>query len=181
MHFIRHGQSHFNLGFDQQGRDPQIPDAPLTPYGFNQARNAARQLADKNITRIISSPYTRALQTATTLAEILGVAIHVEPLVGERCLYSCDIGTPASILRRQWQQLDLSALEENWWPEMNESVAALSWRTESFKQKWGAAASSGGFALVSHWYFLNTLTGHDFDNCEIVFKPLFSGKQKSVL
>ncbi|MGB9153101.1 MAG: histidine phosphatase family protein [Alphaproteobacteria bacterium] len=179
MHFIRHGQSHFNLGYEQSGRDPQIPDAPLTPHGFEQARGAAALLAGKGIRQIISSPYTRALQTASVLAETLSVGIHIEPLAGERCLYSCDIGTPASVLRAQWQHLDFSALDENWWPQMNESSFAVSRRIKAFKEKWGAAASSGGFVLVSHWYFLNSLTNHDFANCEVVFKELFSGKHKS--
>jgi broad specificity phosphatase PhoE len=47
MHFIRHGQSHFNLEYTRTGRDPGIHDAGLTDEGFEQARRAAAQLAGK--------------------------------------------------------------------------------------------------------------------------------------
>jgi broad specificity phosphatase PhoE len=181
MHFVRHGQSHFNLGYQQQGFDPQTPDAALTPRGFEQAENVARRLADQNVRTIISSPYTRALQTSAAISDHLKIPVHVEPLAGERCLYSCDIGTPTSVLRNQWTTLDFSKLEEFWWPQEHESHASCLQRTVAFKKKWAPNASSGGFVLVSHWYFLNTLLGHDFDNCEILFKPIFSDKHKSLL
>lgn len=173
MHFIRHGQSHFNLAYDRFGCDPQIPDAGLTPQGFAQARQAARQMAGKGIRRIISSPYTRALQTASVLAEEFGVPVFVEPLAGERCLYSCDIGTPTSLLRAQWVHLDFSGIEaENWWPGLNESHAALTQRIENFTQKWGREAEADTTVVVSHWYFLSAMTGRSLDNCEIVFKQI---------
>src|SRR5580692_8646863 len=64
MFLLRHGQSYFNLHFNRTRRDPGIEDPELTPLGVEQARAAAADLADTALTRIIVSPYTRALQTA---------------------------------------------------------------------------------------------------------------------
>jgi broad specificity phosphatase PhoE len=174
MHFIRHGESQFNLLYAQHGRDPGIHDAPLTPRGLTQAQAAGKKLAGKGITRIISSPYTRALQTASAIAEVIGADLTVEPLAGERRLYSCDIGTPAAALRQSWQHLDFSALQtDQWWPQKDETHADVARRVAAFGDKWGERLQGGGYALVSHWYFLHALTSHDLDNGEIVFKKLF--------
>src|SRR4051812_46465684 len=41
----------------------QAPDAPLTPLGQQQADQLADLLQARGIARIVSSPYTRAVQT----------------------------------------------------------------------------------------------------------------------
>src|SRR5262245_52225028 len=101
MFLLRHGESEFNRHFAQTGRDPGIRDAPLTERGAGQAEAAARHFLHmknnpgrmKAPVRILSSPYTRALQTAEPIARALGLSIQVSPLLGERRLYSCDEGT----------------------------------------------------------------------------------------
>src|ERR1700733_1034114 len=67
MFLLRHGQSFFNLYFNSTRIDPGIEDPELTPLGVEQARAAAAALASTPLTRIIVSPYTRALQTAPPL------------------------------------------------------------------------------------------------------------------
>src|ERR1700729_2577048 len=94
MILLRHGQSEFNLRFTATRRDPGIEDARLTEYGHHQAEQAASTLAREPITRIIASPYTRALQTAEPLARRLGLNIEVLPIVRERFGLACDIGSP---------------------------------------------------------------------------------------
>jgi broad specificity phosphatase PhoE len=56
MILLRHGQSEFNLHFGATRRDPGIIDPRLTDLGHAQAREAAAQLADQDIRRIIVSP-----------------------------------------------------------------------------------------------------------------------------
>ena len=94
MILLRHGQSEFNLHFSATRRDPGIVDPRLTELGHAQAEEAARQLAREKLSRIIVSPYTRALQTAAPLARALDVPVLVMPLVRERYAFACDIGTP---------------------------------------------------------------------------------------
>ena len=64
MFLLRHGQSYFNLHYTETRVDPGIEDPELTPLGRAQAEAAAAVLAEKRLTRIIVSPYMRALQTA---------------------------------------------------------------------------------------------------------------------
>ena len=179
MHFVRHGQSHFNALIEKTGRDPQIPDPGLTPLGEKQAERAAQQISARGITQIICSPYTRALQTAAILAKACGATLRVEPLAGERALYSCDIGQPATALRRDWPELDFSGLAEKWWPDDGESQTRLGQRVAAFEEKWHASLAAGSALLVSHWYFLNALTAYDFANGEVLFRRGFFDRRKA--
>src|SRR5271166_1463063 len=68
MILMRHGQSEFNAHFTATRKDPGIVDAPLTDLGHAQARAAAEELKHEALRRIVTSPYTRALQTAAPIA-----------------------------------------------------------------------------------------------------------------
>jgi broad specificity phosphatase PhoE len=168
MILLRHGQSRFNAVFNLTRIDPEIPDAPLTETGQAQALAAASRLAGRGLRRIVSSPYTRALQTASIVAELLELPITVDPLVGERAALSCDIGTPARELVLAWPGLDLSHLPERWWPELEESEAALQARAETFRARMAGIEDRHAVLVVSHWGFIRALTGREAANCEIV-------------
>jgi probable phosphoglycerate mutase len=66
---VRHGRP------DEDDRE-RPHDPPLRADGIAQARAVADRLALEGVTRIVSSPMTRALQTAEPLAERLGLAIE---------------------------------------------------------------------------------------------------------
>ena len=59
---------------------------PLSSKGRADAKRVADTLFDSPITRIYSSPYRRARQTVNSLADRLGLPIHVEPELRERRL-----------------------------------------------------------------------------------------------
>lgn len=171
MFLLRHGQSTFNAAESADGRDPQIPDPPLTPLGRAQVAAAAERLADRGIVRLISSPYTRALQTAAIVAERLGLPVQVTSLVGERRLFSCDIGSKAHDLKQAWPALDFACLGGDtveWWkpfPEGHESMMA---RIRTFENESYAWDHRDRTLIVSHWYYINGATGADPINAEIV-------------
>ena len=71
IYFIRHGQSEFNATFTGT-TDPMIFDAPLTKLGLAQALKARDNVSKLGITRVVTSPFTRAIQTAQTIFD--GVA-----------------------------------------------------------------------------------------------------------
>ena len=98
MILLRHGQSEFNLHFTATRRDPGIHDPKLTELGHAQAEAAAETLAGERISRIIVSPYTRALQTAAPVARRLGVPVFVNPVVRERAVSRRD-GGAAGLVR----------------------------------------------------------------------------------
>lgn len=75
----------------------QAPDAPLTAEGHMQAQRLAAQLAPHPITRVVSSPWLRAVDTARPLAQALGLRIEPDGRLTERVLSPTDlpIGRPS--------------------------------------------------------------------------------------
>ena len=174
MIVLRHCQSEFNLHFTRTRQDPGIVDPVLTPFGEEQAAQAARALAELEITRILVSPYTRALQTAAPIARDRGLTPVVTPLIGERCAFICDIGTPASVLATRWPGIDFRHLEEVWWPQVIEVEDDVVARADRFRSQMTAQLQAGepeaGLAqagmtlVVSHWGFLLALSGNSLQN-----------------
>lgn len=81
FHFLRHGQTDWNVEKRMQGR----ADIPLNENGIAQAQAAAEHYTDYSIDRIISSPQQRAHVTAQHVAERLGVPLELDTRLIERC------------------------------------------------------------------------------------------------
>jgi broad specificity phosphatase PhoE len=168
MHLIRHGQSEFNLHFTHSRRDPGIVDPRLTATGLDQARQAGLALRSAGLTRILVSPYTRALQTAAAIAAETGARVDITPLVRERYAFTCDIGTARSALARDWPAHDFAAVEEVWWPDAFEPEHAVIDRAARFRAAMRADPEAATTLLVSHWGFLLALTGQSMANGELL-------------
>jgi broad specificity phosphatase PhoE len=102
MLLVRHAQSEWNLHFGRSRVDPGIPDPALTVEGVRQAEAICDELRRHEVVRLICSPYRRALQTASIVARALGLPIAIDPIVRERCAFSCDQGSPPADLARDW-------------------------------------------------------------------------------
>jgi broad specificity phosphatase PhoE len=165
MILMRHGQSEFNLLFTATRRDPGIIDAPLTELGHAQARAAARQLASQRVSRIITSPYTRALQTAAPVATALGIPVIVNPAVRERYAFACDIGTPRAALLPAWPDHDFSLIgDEVWWPTADEPAGSVIDRAARFRAEMAALPDWSDIMVISHWGFILAMTGQSIAN-----------------
>lgn len=70
LYIIRHGESQGNVGQD-------VENPRLTEFGQKQAELLALRLRNVKFDAILSSPLTRAVQTATPLAELRGMPITV--------------------------------------------------------------------------------------------------------
>jgi broad specificity phosphatase PhoE len=179
MLLIRHGQSHFNAVFSVTRQDPGIPDPELTEEGLRQVQETARLLAarpargDSEIRRLISSPYTRALQTATVIAQALGIEVTIDPLVRERAAFMCDIGAPATELQRRFPQYRFDHLDDPWWHDhiargVAETEEAVAERATAFRSAAARLPDWAHVAVVTHWGFIRSLTGRTAVNGEIV-------------
>jgi len=172
MILVRHGQSEFNVVYGKTRQDPGIRDPELTKLGREQATQAARILRRMGGHKVICSPYRRAIQTATIIAEALDLAIAVDPGVGERAAFICDIGSPPSALAAAWPMLNFDHLAETWWPEGGESEAAVDSRGRAFRHAMRAQPDWRGRIVVTHWGFIRALTEHRVENCAIIrFDP----------
>jgi broad specificity phosphatase PhoE len=164
MILMRHGQSEFNLHFSATKRDPGIEDPRLTEHGHAQAALAATALAGHGISRIVVSPYTRALQTAAPIARALGVPVRVSPVIRERFHFKCDIGSPRSALEAAWPEHDFSAIDEIWWPDSTETTESTMERAAAFRAEMQACDDWNRTLVVSHWAFLLTFAGTNLEN-----------------
>ncbi|UFN48065.1 phosphoglycerate mutase family protein [Roseomonas sp. OT10] len=164
MILLRHGQSEFNLHFTATRKDPGIQDPRLTPLGHEQAQAAAVALAGEGITRILASPYTRALETAAPLAKRLGLPVLVQPLVRERYAFTCDVGSPISRLTADWPEHDFAAIEEVWWPQEEEPPEAVAARARRFRGEMAVRPDWAHTVVVSHWGFILAMTGQSVTN-----------------
>ena len=178
VYFIRHGQSEFNAAHNDGDKDPMIFDAPLTDKGRRQAEEAKALVADLGIRQVITSPLTRAIQTAQcifdNIAPITVSAGHRELLV-----YSGDVGRPPIDLQRDFPTLCFAHLPDQWWhngplnddgvPVEPEDVFLL--RVAEFERSL-AEIKNNPLAIIGHGNVFKALIGRMMDNCEIhLYQP----------
>lgn len=75
FYFLRHGETTWNAIGRTQGQ----LDAPLSDRGREQAAAAAKILAHQPVKRIVSSPLSRARDTAEAAAETTGAPVSFDP------------------------------------------------------------------------------------------------------
>lgn len=69
IYLIRHGETDWNKALRIQGRE----DIPLNSHGIEQAEECGRAFQPLKIDCIVTSPLTRAVQTAKEIAKYVGV------------------------------------------------------------------------------------------------------------
>jgi broad specificity phosphatase PhoE len=173
MILLRHAQSEFNAAFSVTRVDPGIPDPKLTADGRAQAAAAAQALRGTGVKRLITSPYRRALETATIIAEALGFDVTIEPLVRERAAFHCDIGTGPAGLRSLFPRYSFDHLDDPWWHDhvatgIAETEEALHERCRAFLTAAEKIPDRNDVAVVTHWGFIRAATGRPVQNCEMV-------------
>jgi 2,3-bisphosphoglycerate-dependent phosphoglycerate mutase len=133
----------------------QEPEAPLTPAGEEQATVLAHFLADKGVRRILSSPFKRALDSATPLADALGLPIEIDHRLAERKLGHVEDGDWLSALHRSFENPDLCL-------PTGESSTAAQLRGRSAVDD-ALAALTVPTAVFSHGNLIS-LIANSFDN-----------------
>lgn len=79
LYLIRHAQSENNANPDSQ----RVPDPALTEIGREQARRLADHVASLRLTKLITSPFLRTLQTADAIFRKTGLAPEVRTQLHE--------------------------------------------------------------------------------------------------
>jgi broad specificity phosphatase PhoE len=80
---VRHGESTWNTAGLCQGHNDE---AELTERGLRQATEAAAQFGYRPVRAIYASDLRRAQQTAAAFSAVLGLPVHTDPRLRERCL-----------------------------------------------------------------------------------------------
>jgi glucosyl-3-phosphoglycerate phosphatase len=166
MFLLRHGQSYFNLHFNNTRADPGIEDPELTALGLEQAAAAADALAGVALTRIIVSPYTRALQTAEPFLRMHKGPLDIMHEVRERAAYVCDVGRTPAVLATRFPQHDFAHLPVQWWHSSEETLEETTARADAFRTLMAARSDRATTLLVSHWAFILALSGRSTCNGE---------------
>ena len=95
MGLLRHGQTDWNIDFRLQG----VTDIPLNETGLSQARVAASMLGRGSWDAIVSSPLSRARDTAVMVGEAIGIeGIEIEELLLER-----SFGVAEGLSHEEWK------------------------------------------------------------------------------
>jgi len=178
IYFIRHGESEFNAVHSDGDKDPLIFDAPLTDKGRRQAQAAKSQIAELGIKQVITSPLTRAIQTALCIFDDIA-PITVTEKHRELLIHSCDVGRPPSDLQRDFPTLSFTHLPMRWWhqgPENENGVAVepedvFLQRIAAFERSL-AQIEERPLAIVGHGNVFKAIIGRTMQNCEIhLYQP----------
>ena len=164
--FIRHGEPDKaeveKRGFIGQGRDL----APLTEEGIKQAEEVSLSPLLEGCQLIVSSPYTRALQTAAILSKNTGLNIKVEVDVHEFILdktFQVKNEAENEVLHKEFQ----SCLGE--YPEGEvckwETIAEVINRSKAVLDKY-VDLGYEKIAVVTHGGVIRRYTGIGFGYCE---------------
>jgi broad specificity phosphatase PhoE len=140
LYLIRHGRPSSSWG----GHDD---DPGLDEVGLGQARAARDWLLarpqDERPRLVVSSPLRRCRETAEPTAEALGVAVEIDPIVGE-------IPTPKALSpseRPGWLRKSF----EGTWAQIEGDFDYDAWRDDIL----GALANRGHTAVFSHYVAIN--------------------------
>ena len=155
LHLIRHGTT-TTSGKTFAGRS----DVPLNDEGRQMARNIMRQLAQDPIDRIVSSPSSRAVDTARPLADRIGLEIEQDPR-----LFEIDFGDYEGLAKAK---LGLKLRKSHAFEPIPGGEALIDVWTRAGDFLRTLQPNEGHIAVVGHFWLNRMIFGHmshmNFDN-----------------
>jgi broad specificity phosphatase PhoE len=157
LYLIRHGKPASTWGDadEDPGLDETGREQALAARDWLLSRPAAERPK-----RVVSSPLKRCRETAQPTADALGVAVEIDPLVGE-------IPTPAALHpteRPSW----LRKVFQGTWGEIEGDLDYDAWRREMV----ASLRVRGDTAVFSHYVAINAVVSHLLgDDRVLSFRP----------
>ncbi len=148
VYFIRHAQS------ERFVRDDRT--RPLTAEGMNDTKRITEVLEKAGIQHIISSPYTRTIQTVTDLSEKLGLEIETDEDFRERNAGQWHGENFLEFIRSQWEDFSYHILD-------GECLADVQKRNINALKKWVEKYKGETIAIATHGTALSTMLNY-FDS-----------------
>ena len=157
LHLVRHGETAWNAE-----RRFQTPEVPLSKVGRSQAADVSQALAELVGSRtngevaLLSSDYTRTMETAGIISDRLGLPILPEPLLRER-----NFGVARGQLYADIGEEKIASWRD---PHVRidggESWADVFVRVEALLARLRSAPPAGELVLVTHGGTMNVLLQH---------------------
>lgn len=142
---LRHGQTDWNIDFRLQG----VTDIPLNETGITQSRDAAQVIDAKDWDLVISSPLSRAKDTAKIVAEENDLGkVSIEELLLER-----SFGEAEGLSHEEWRA---KYADSNSVPG-GESLADLEHRANRLLQTLATKYAGKRVLAVSHGALIRVL------------------------
>jgi probable phosphoglycerate mutase len=146
---VRHGESTWNIAGLAQGHNDE---AELTERGLRQATEAAAQFGYRPVRAIYASDLRRAQQTAAAFAAVLGLPVHVDARLRERCLGVLEGTAHTTISPSDLGHGDGLLFDPDTRPGSGESVRDLYQRAAEFCDDLAAGLpdGSGDVLVIAH-------------------------------
>ncbi|MCL1823726.1 MAG: histidine phosphatase family protein [Oscillospiraceae bacterium] len=158
IYFIRHAQSDYSV------RDAQT--RPLTEKGLADRVSATAFLSDKNIDKVLSSPFKRAVDTVADFAEKFGFEIETIDDFRERRSDLDKLRTDedfSDFMKKQWADFSYTMSDGECLAEVQErNIAALEKVLINYKDKNIVIGTHGTALSVIINYYDNTYGYEDF-------------------
>ncbi len=166
FYLVRHGKHDYDsvLGRNFIGHGLEL--APLTDEGVNQAIECSKRLLKLNCDLIITSPYTRAMQTAAILSKELGLDLKVEIDLRE---HELDLTYQV----KSFDELKRIAVEEQTCNNLGSSNTTYKWEArEAVKERALRVLEKyrtyNKVIVVTHGMVIHCLTGRiGIPNCSV--------------
>ncbi len=144
IYLIRHGQTDWNLQGRFQGRE----DIPLNKTGIEQAKECGRALAGESFKAVVTSPLSRARETAEIIAEIVSAGqVMIEQEITERDFSKVSGMTP--IEREAFYASGEKDDKEPWERLCKRMIMAM--------KKYGDKFRDSNIIMVSHGASINSV------------------------
>lgn len=149
---VRHGQSQ-----DRVENRKQTPHTPLSVLGLAQADAVAKRLQDEEIHIIISSPMTRALQTAEAISSKLNIPLTQNDLLRELGAPSIDGVSYEDPLHQKWSlEVAKNKINLDWkFKPEDESFRELLIRADLLRKELISKHQGQNILLVSHGFLIS--------------------------
>ncbi|ADL50021.1 histidine phosphatase family protein [Clostridium cellulovorans] len=97
IYFVRHANSSYT---------PDELNRPLSENGVKDAQRVTELLSHENISKVISSPYKRAIQTVEGVSNHFGLSISIDEGFRERKLAEGAVTNFDEVILKYWENFD---------------------------------------------------------------------------
>jgi len=166
IYLVRHGEADYDQVRERRWPGSMADLAPLTPRGYQQAAAAAAQLAGVRAVKLVSSPFTRAMHTASVIGRHVGLPVEVELDLHEWLPDGTFSWREHAEVRALFADFESSGGE---WPDGErrpwEPLSSVRRRSSgALGRTAGSVGDSGSLIAVCHEMVIRSVTGETVTN-----------------